>query len=75
MKLYIEHEERIALFHEAGKKDADFPFGPFHKYVILSSVLIFAKTNIILYRALRINDEFIGIQSSKILTLLIWYCM
>ncbi|KAG2196715.1 hypothetical protein INT47_009625 [Mucor saturninus] len=47
-----DHEERIALFHEAGKKDSDFPFGPFHK-------------------ALRIGDEFIGIQSSKVLTLLI----
>lgn len=27
----LDHEERIALFHEAGKKDVDFPFGPFHK--------------------------------------------
>ncbi|KAI9347485.1 ATPase V1 complex subunit H [Pilaira anomala] len=47
-----DHEERISLFHEAGKNDADFPFGPFHK-------------------ALRINDEFIGIQSSKMLAFLI----
>ncbi|KAI8378858.1 ATPase V1 complex subunit H [Choanephora cucurbitarum] len=47
-----EHEERIELFHQAGSKVTDFPFGPFHK-------------------ALRIGDEFIGIQSSKILTLLI----
>ncbi|KAL9554891.1 hypothetical protein MBANPS3_002601 [Mucor bainieri] len=46
------NEERIALFHEAGKNAAEFPFEPFHK-------------------ALRIGDEFIGIQSSKILTLLI----
>ncbi|KAI8980822.1 ATPase, V1 complex, subunit H [Pilobolus umbonatus] len=47
-----EHEERIALFHEAGLKHPEYPFSPFHK-------------------ALRINDEFIGVQSSKILTLLI----
>ncbi|KAI8064318.1 armadillo-type protein [Gilbertella persicaria] len=47
-----EHEERIELFHQAGEKVVDFPFGPFHK-------------------ALRIGDEFIGIQSSKVLTLLI----
>ncbi|KAG2231488.1 ATPase V1 complex subunit H [Thamnidium elegans] len=47
-----DHEERISLFHDVGKKVTDFPFGPFHK-------------------ALRISDEFIGIQSSKILTLLI----
>ncbi|EPB90895.1 hypothetical protein HMPREF1544_02313 [Mucor circinelloides 1006PhL] len=46
------NEERIALFHEAGKDATEFPFEPFHK-------------------ALRIGDEFIGIQSSKILTLLI----
>ncbi|KAI8639812.1 ATPase V1 complex subunit H [Parasitella parasitica] len=46
------NEERIALFHEAGKNAADFPFEPFRN-------------------ALRIGDEFIGIQSSKILTLLI----
>ena len=46
------NEERIALFHEAGKNATEFPFEPFHK-------------------ALRIGDEFIGIQSSKILTLLI----
>ncbi|GAA5806858.1 hypothetical protein MFLAVUS_000206 [Mucor flavus] len=25
-----DHEERISLFHDAGKKDGDFPFGPFH---------------------------------------------
>ncbi|CEP09165.1 hypothetical protein [Parasitella parasitica] len=46
------NEERIALFHEAGKNAAEFPFEPFRN-------------------ALRIGDEFIGIQSSKILTLLI----
>ncbi|KAI7901019.1 armadillo-type protein [Cokeromyces recurvatus] len=50
--MLFEHEERIALFHQAGDKVKGFPFGPF-------------------YKALRIGDEFIGLQSSKILTLLI----
>ncbi|KAI8393735.1 armadillo-type protein [Radiomyces spectabilis] len=54
-----DHDERIFLFHEASVGRPDFPFGPFHKQV-------FAK-----HLALRINDEFIGIQASKILTLLI----
>ncbi|CDH54650.1 atpase v1 complex subunit h [Lichtheimia corymbifera JMRC:FSU:9682] len=47
-----DHDERIALFHQAAASRPEYPFGPFHK-------------------ALQINDEFIGIQSSKILALLV----
>jgi len=31
LHLHQGNEERIALFHEAGKNAAEFPFDPFHK--------------------------------------------
>jgi hypothetical protein len=66
---FADHEERIELFHQASTKEEGFPFQPFLKWVFCFLFFcLLIKSN----RAIRVSNEFIGIQASKVLTLLIW---
>ncbi|KAJ2959036.1 hypothetical protein NQZ79_g5447 [Umbelopsis isabellina] len=45
-----DHEEHVRYFHEASKKNSNYPFEP-------------------LFKHLRVNDDFVPLQTSKILTI------